>query len=426
MPADLHHPLRLPCGVELPNRLLKSAMTEGLADFADQATLRHATLYRRWSEGGTGTLITGNVMIDRRFLERPGNVVIEDKRGFDRLRRWARAGTKSGNHLWMQISHPGRQCARVSSRRPMAPSAIQLKLLGHFARPVAMREEDIQDALDRFARTAALAREAGFTGVQLHAAHGYLISEFLSARLNRRKDDWGGLLASRARFLLEAVARTRQAVGNDFPLAVKLNSADFQKGGFSFDESIQVAQWLEERGVDLVEISGGNYEQPTMFDMAGRREDADWPRRASTRQREAFFLDYAARLRREVRLPLAVTGGFRSRRVMREALDSHALDVIGLARPLVTEPDLSGRLLRGASAAAIRYEDRLHIGRGPFGPNSPLLFFKALNALGPLAWYYRQIIHLAENRMPHYRLGVLSALVRHQVTERRLARRRRR
>ena len=257
MPVDLNAPLKLPCGSELPNRLLKSAMTEGLADADDHATERHATLYRCWSEGGTGTLITGNVMIDRRYLERPGNVVVEDRKGLPQLSRWAAAGTAAGSHLWMQISHPGRQCAKLSAPRPMAPSAVQLDLLGNFGRPIAMTEQDIQDALDRYARVAGIAREAGFTGVQLHGAHGYLISEFLSARLNRRTDDWGGSLAARARFLLEAVARTRRVVGDDFPLAVKLNSSDFQKGGFSFDESIQVARWLEDRGIDLLEISGG-------------------------------------------------------------------------------------------------------------------------------------------------------------------------
>ena len=143
-----------------------------------------------------------------------------------------------------------------------------------------------------------------------------------------------------------------------------------------------MARWLEDSGVDLIEISGGNYEQPSMFDMAGRPEDADWPQRESTRRREAFFLEYAARLRAEVNLPLAVTGGFRSRRVMREALHSKALDVIGLARPLVTEPDLPRRVMNGTSEGAIRHEDRLRIGKGRFGPNSPIFLFKALNALG--------------------------------------------
>jgi 2,4-dienoyl-CoA reductase-like NADH-dependent reductase (Old Yellow Enzyme family) len=425
MRIDLTAPLKLPCGIDLPNRFLKSAMTEGLADDHDRATDRHATLYRRWSEGGTGTLITGNVMIDRRYLERPGNVVIDGNGGMTQLKRWAAAGTAAGNQLWMQISHPGRQCGKLVSRRPMAPSEVQLNLLGNFGRPVAMSAADIQDALARFARVAGIARETGFTGVQLHAAHGYLISAFLSPRLNRRTDDWGGSLAARARFLLEAVARTRRAVGPDFPLAVKLNSADFQKGGFTFDDSIQVAKWLEDAGVDLIEISGGNYEQPSMFDMQGRPDDAEPPQRQSTRRREAFFLDYAARLRTEVKLPLAVTGGFRSRDVMIEALNRQALDVIGLARPLVTEPDLSRRIIDGTSDGAIVYERDLRVGKGRFGPNSNIFLFKALNALGQLAWYYRQIILLSENRNPQVHMGLLKALMRHQTTEIRLARARR-
>ena len=163
-----------------------------------------------------------------------------------------------------------------------------------------------------------------------------------------------------------------------------------------------------------------------MFDMTGRPEDADWPQRESTRRREAFFLDYAARLRKEITLPLAVTGGFRSLTTMRDALSRHALDVIGLARPLVTEPDLPRKMMKRTCSAAVRYEDRLHIGKGRFGPNSSLFLFKALNALGPLAWYYRQIIHLAENRPPDLKLGVWTALLRHQITEVRLARARRR
>ncbi len=426
MTVDLSTPLRLPCGVELPNRLFKSAMTEGLADDHDRATHRHETLYRCWARGGTGTLVTGNVMIDRRFLERPGNVVVDGNRGYSALRRWAAAGTANGNQLWMQISHPGRQCGRLVSRRPLAPSKVRLDLLGLFARPSAMSAADIEDALERFARVAGIARQTGFTGVQLHAAHGYLISEFLSPLINRRRDAWGGDLAARARFLLEAVARTRRAVGADFPLAVKLNSADFQKGGFDFSDSIQVVKWLEAAGVDLVEISGGSYEQPAMFAIEGRAENVDEPLRESTRRREAFFLDFAERLRAEVSLPLAVTGGFRTRAAMVDALRRKALDVIGMARPLIVEPDLSAHLIQGLSAGAVPHEDRLQIGRGRFGPNSTIFFFKVLNTLGTMAWYYRQIIRLSESLSPNPDMRLPTALLRHQATELRLASQRRR
>ncbi len=426
MTDALARPLSLPCGAVVPNRLLKSAMTEGLADDNDRATGRHVRLYRRWSEGGAGLLITGNVMIDRRFLERPGNVVIDGNGGHEALRAWAEAGTVAGNQLWMQLSHPGRQCGRLVSSRPLAPSDVQLKLMGNFGRPIAMTEADIQIALGGFTRAAAIARETGFTGVQIHAAHGYLISEFLSPKLNRREDDWGGSLENRARFLLEAVRGVRAAVGPDFPVSVKLNSADFQKGGFSFEDSLRVARWLADTSVDLIEISGGNYEQPSMFDLEGDTVDAEDTRRESTKRREAYFLEYAARMRESVSVPLAVTGGFRSRSAMIDALDSGEVDMIGLARPLCTEPDLPGRLLDGSADSAIRYEDRIGIGSGRFGPDSNIFFFKALNAFAAIAWYYRQLVAMADGKPLRLDLSPLRALLEHQISEVRIARARNR
>ena len=259
---------RLPCGAVLPNRLCKAAMTEGLADAQLRATARHATLYRQWSEGGAGLLLTGNVMIDRNVLERPGNVAIDVAHGGDnadaraQLRQWAQAGTVAGNHLWMQISHAGRQSPRYVTNRPLAPSAVQLDLLGNYARPRAITEAEILDFIGRFARVAQIARECGFTGVQIHSAHGYLLSSFLSPVTNQRDDAWGGSLANRARMLLETVRAVRKAVGSDFPVSVKLNSDDFRKGGFTHAECLQVVEMLNGEGLDLLEISGGTYEQP--------------------------------------------------------------------------------------------------------------------------------------------------------------------
>lgn len=421
-------PLNLPCGATLPNRILKSAMTEGLADDRDRATERHVRLYRRWAEGGAGTLVTGNVMIDRRFLERPGNVVIddaEDEQALAALRAWAEAGRAAGNQMWMQLSHPGRQCGKIVSSRPMAPSEVQLNLMGNFGRPIAMTEHDIEMALGGFTRAAAIARDTGFTGVQIHGAHGYLISEFLSPKLNRREDQWGGALENRARFLLEAVRGVRAVVGPGFPVAVKLNSADFQKGGFSFEDSLQVATWLDEAGIDLIEISGGNYEQPTMFGIEGRPEDADDTtdtRRESTRRREAFFLEYAARMREQVKAPLAVTGGFRSRQAMEQALANDEVDVIGLARPLCTEPDLPRRLIDGSAEEAVRWEEKIGIGKGRFGPDSNIFLFKALNAFSAIAWYYRQLVAMADGKPLRLDLHPLRALIEHQTSEFRIAR----
>ena len=425
MNSTLRRELTLPCGAVLPNRIAKAAMTEGLADAGDRATDALVTLYRRWSGGGAGLLITGNVMVDRRFLERPGNVVIDGNGGSDELRAWARAGTEAGNHLWMQINHPGRQSSRTSTRKPLAPSDVQLDLAGMFARPRAMTEADIEDAVRRYARVAETARETGFTGVQIHGAHGYLISQFLSPVTNRREDRWGGSLENRARFLLEVVGAVRRVLGSNYPVGVKLNSADFQKGGFSLDECVRVAGWLGEAGIDLLEISGGTYEQPRLLDHTGEAEGFEEPRRESTRQREAYFLEYASAIQASARIPLMVTGGFRTRRAMEEAVSSGETDVVGLARPLCVDPALPRRLIEGTVEQAKSPERDLRLGPGRLlGPASPVFLLKFLNVQGEVAWFYRQIIRLARGEAPNTGLGLRSALFQHFRDEIRLSRRR--
>src|SRR5512139_2669403 len=371
MSDPLARALRLPCGAVLPNRLCKAAMTEGVADRHWRATPRHETLYRTWSEGGAGLLLTGNVQVDHDDLERPGNVVIDptapetvSDEARQRLAWWARAGTVAGNHLWMQISHAGRQSPWYVTRRPKAPSAVKLKLLGNYCTPVPLTEAEIVDLVQRFAAAAAIARETGFTGVQVHGAHGYLISSFLSPVTNQRTDAWGGSLENRARFLLETVRAVRQSVGRDFPVAVKLNSDDFRKGGFSHEECLRVVDWLNAESIDLLEVSGGTYEQPRLIGFEGRTDDAV-PVRASTRAREAYFLEYAPAIRRVARMPLMVTGGFRSRGGMSAALGESAgtgdCDVVGLGRPLLTDPAFPRRLLAGEVDGIASEDQRLRL-----------------------------------------------------------------
>jgi 2,4-dienoyl-CoA reductase-like NADH-dependent reductase (Old Yellow Enzyme family) len=421
MPSVLERDLALRCGAVIPNRIGKSAMTEGLADSLDRATERHERLYRRWSEGGAGLLVTGNVMIDKRYLERPGNVVIEDREGHEQLSRWARAGTAAGNHLWMQINHPGRQATRMSASRPLAPSPVRLDILGLFGKPRAMDEADIEDVIGRFAFTAKCAREAGFTGVQIHSAHGYLLSQFLSPVINHRTDRWGGSLENRARLLLAVVAAVRDVVGTDFPVSVKLNSADFQKGGFTLEECTQVAGWLGAAGIDLLEISGGTYEQLALLGHHGEEATYQPLKRESTKRREAYFLDYAAAIREATSVPLMVTGGFRSRALMEHAITAGELDMIGIARPMCVDVDVARRLIDGSIDAARSYEQSLPLAGRWTGPTSPLQSVQFLNVQGEVAWFYRQLLRLADNMEPDRSLGILGALGRHLMTETRLA-----
>ncbi|WP_293003555.1 NADH:flavin oxidoreductase/NADH oxidase family protein [Nevskia sp.] len=431
----LAQPLTLPCGTVLPNRLCKSAMTEGVADALLRPTSRHETLYRQWSEGGCGLLITGNVQIDRRVLERPGNVALDpaqaDPETMQRLKAWARAGTAAGNQLWMQISHAGRQSPMYVTREPLAPSAVQLKLLANYATPRALREDEILDFIQRYARVAATAREAGFTGVQIHGAHGYLLSSFLSGVTNLRTDAWGGSLENRARMLLETIKATRAAVGADFAISVKLNSADFQKGGFTIEECLQVVEWLNASSIDLLEVSGGSYEQPRLLgyegkakDVAGYRapdQEAPAQQLESTRRREAYFLEYATAIRKVAKMPMLVTGGFRTRAGMEEALTSGDCDVIGLGRPLCGEPDLPKRLLNRSISEFPRYEKRMQLGPGIFAPTTKVHLFRLINVFGQQGWYYLQLMRLADGQKPDFNLGVFGAFWRYLLDEYRTA-----
>jgi 2,4-dienoyl-CoA reductase-like NADH-dependent reductase (Old Yellow Enzyme family) len=412
MSLSLTDPLTLPCGAVIPNRLAKAAMTEGLATAQGVPTESLARLYGLWSDGGAGLLISGNIQVDRDHLERPGNVVIDrapDAQMRAALRQWAQAATRNRNHFWAQISHAGRQVMKPVNPHPKAPSAVKVGLPGgQFGAPVALTVEEIRDIVRRFGAAAAACQAAGFTGVQVHAAHGYLLSSFLSPRTNLREDAYGGSLENRARALLEAVASVREAVGPDFPVAVKLNSADFQKGGFDFEDSLQVAQWLEEAGVDLIEISGGTYEQPKLLDIEGLEPPEPQTVAASTLAREAYFVDFARAMQEKVGIPLMVTGGFRRRDAMVQALESGAADLIGLGRPLCVMTDAPAKLLEGLETLP-RFEDQLSL----FPPGLRFLnrvtALRAMAGFGVMYWFYSQLDELGERGSAVPELSVFAA-----------------
>ena len=407
-PPELSSSLRLPSGLKLPNRIAKAAMTEALAGTDDQPNRGHAELYRRWSVGGAGLLVTGNVMVDRRYLERPGNVVFDADTNPEAARAWAEACRTGGSRTLVQLNHPGRQTNRFVASKPVAPSAVgAVRLLGAFAKPRALDGPEVEGIVRRFANAAMLAERAGFDGVQIHAAHGYLVSQFLSPLTNRRSDVWGGDLDGRSRFLVEIVRAVRVATHDGFTLAVKLNSADFQRGGLTHEDSLSVVRRLEDEGVDLLEISGGSYESMVMFGGAknGTRgeEEAKRPRetarRESTRRREAYFLEYARDARRVTStLPLMLTGGFRSHVAMAEALADGAIDLIGLARPLAVEPDLPNRLLSGSANGAAEHHLR--------APRHA-----ALAGVAQGGWYGEQMRRMARGEDPDPELGLLSPML---------------
>lgn len=396
-------------------------MTEGLADDRDDPSEALAALYRRWSEPGAGLLVTGNVMVDRRYLERSGNVVVDGATDAAALRAWRDAGSAAGTLLMAQLSHPGRQCTRFHTREPVAPSAVPLSIGGMFARPRALEAREIDAIVGAFAEAAGRLVAAGFGGVQVHAAHGYLVGQFLSPRTNRRDDAWGGSLERRAHFLLAVVAAVRDAVGPRVPVAVKLNAADFLRGGFEHREAVAVARWLAEAGIDLLEVSGGTYERVAFVD--------EHVRAGASREREAYFLRYAADLKRAIGgVPLMLSGGFRTPAAMDDALASGAVDVIGLGRPFCLVPDVAARLRSGDRSPLPAPERRLRIGPGPLSPASPSRLVRSLNAQGATAWFYEQLVRLARGESPATRpgwaAGTLVRQLRHDATRARARRRR--
>jgi 2,4-dienoyl-CoA reductase-like NADH-dependent reductase (Old Yellow Enzyme family) len=410
---NLAQPLTLPCGAVLPNRIAKAAMTEGLADVAGRPTPELDRLYGIWSDGGAGLLISGNILVDADHLERPGNVIIANMAGDDMtaaLKRWTKSATRGGNHFWAQISHAGRQTMKSVNPHPKAPSAVKLGLPGgQFGMPVALSEDEILNLVGRFGQAARVAQETGFTGVQIHAAHGYLISQFLSPRSNHRADRWGGSLENRARFLLFVVNTVRQLVGPEFPVAVKLNSADFQRGGFAFDESVQVARWLRDAGVDLIEISGGTYEQPKLLGMAGLEAEEPQAVAESTLQREAYFIDFAAAMRAEVNIPLMVTGGFRSSSAMEQAVRNIAANVIGLGRPMCVLPEAPRRLLNGM-AMLPRTETMLRLFPDWLASLRKIKAMRGLEGFAVQYWYYSQLYALGRTGRTNPELTVFQAM----------------
>ncbi|CAH1659909.1 2,4-dienoyl-CoA reductase [Hyphomicrobiales bacterium] len=337
---SLFSPLTLPNGAVIPNRIAKAAMEENMADADHAPSAGLVNLYRAWAEGGAGLIVTGNVMVDARALTGHGGVVLEDDRHLDRFKAWADASRSGGAQVWMQINHPGRQMPAGLGQETLAPSAIALDLGAQSKRfpvPRAMTEADIAEVERRFVETARLAERAGFTGVEIHAAHGYLLSQFLSPLSNRREDRWGGSLENRARLLVDIVRGVRAAVAPGFAVAVKLNSADFQRGGFSPEDAQAVVVMLAPLGADLVELSGGSYEAPAM--MGAARDE-------QTLAREAYFLEFARDIAKVATMPLMVTGGIRRREVAEKVIAS-GVAMAGIATALAIVPELPRRWWNG-------------------------------------------------------------------------------
>ncbi|MEQ6330819.1 NADH:flavin oxidoreductase/NADH oxidase family protein [Pseudomonas chengduensis] len=403
--SDLFQPLHLPNGSVIPNRLAKAAMEENLADAEHAPGPTLIRLYRVWAKGGAGLIITGNVMVDRHALTGPAGVVLEDDAHLPRFRAWAAACRSYGAQAWLQINHPGRQLMASLGQPALGPSAIPVDIPGLsklFVQPQALDERQIEQIIQRYVTTADLAERAGFTGVQINAAHGYLFSQFLSPLSNCRSDGWGGSLENRARILLRTVEAVRAQVATQFCVAVKLNSADFQRGGFEVGDAEAVVKMLAERAVDLVELSGGSYESPA---MQGQTRDG------STLAREAYFLEFAERIGQVASMPIMVTGGVR-RRAVAERVIERGVAMVGMATALAIEPGLPARWRAGDDIAVppvvVSWKNR------------------ALAAAATQAVVKKQLVLLGSGKPSNAQTSPLLALVGSQLRQRLQARRYRR
>lgn len=389
--TTLEETLTLKSGTVLRNRICKASMNEALATPDGKATPAHVAVYEAWADSGAGLLITGNMMVDGRHMNEPLVVDALLDANMDMLRKWAATGKRTNTHIWPQLNHPGKQSPKMVNDAPVAPSVVPIEN-DMFVPPRELTDAEIEEIIDRFAEAAARLEEAGFTGVQLHGAHGYLIGQFLSPHHNRRTDRWGGSFENRFRFVEEIYKRTRARTGPGFNIAIKINSSDFQKGGFTEEDSIAVARALDALGIDLIEISGGSWENPVNRRGTGKVKE-------STRKREAYFLEYAEKVKGQISTPLMVTGGFRSSAGMREALASGAVDMAGVARPFAVDAKFGTHVMRNPSYVSTVQPIRSGI--------------KKIDAMAimEISWYTMQIERLSRGRQPQKKAdGVLPAL----------------
>lgn len=377
----------------IKNRFVKAAMSETFGDKNYQPTEQLISLYQAWANGGTGLLITGNVMVDRNARGEFGNIVVDQNQDYQLLKKWAQAGTINDTKIFLQLNHPGKQSPKTITKQPVAPSAIPMTGSNSFAfnSPRALSHAEIKQIIAKFVDAAVIAQQTGFSGVEIHAAHGYLLNQFLSPHDNQRKDEYGGSLENRMRIITEIYSGIRERVGNDFPIALKINSSDFRPDGFSEEDSLKVIQKMDQLGIDLIEISGGNYENPKMQGIG----------------KGAFFIDYAQKVKQTIKTPIIVTGGFNTANGMESAIQNNETDFIGLARPLVMVPDLPNQLKWG-NFTSVKLN---HLTTG-----SKKLDKKVGSLIG-LSFYQQQMSRIAENKKVQPTTNAWGALLfslRHQ------------
>ncbi|MEZ9915936.1 NADH:flavin oxidoreductase/NADH oxidase family protein [Vibrio breoganii] len=370
----LDRPLELPCGAIIKNRLMKSAMSDSLADGEGNPTEAQSRLYERWAEGGIGLSIVGEVQIDPRFPEKPGNLALTNHSNLKDLQILAARASINNAHIWPQLGHAGGLACQPISQ-PKGPSHLKINDF----ECAGMSAVEVSLLPDMYARSAKIAKKAGFTGVQIHAGHGFLLSQFLSPLFNHRKDQYGGSIEARSRIVIEIIDKVRCAVGPTFPIGIKMNSSDQLEGGLTQDDALKVVRILDKTSIDLIEISGGSY-------FPGAKSSSD------SASSGPYFTDFAEKAKRLTNVPLLVTGGFKTREQVLTALSLNVADSIGLGRALILCPELPNDWINGKGVT----------------PSFPK--FKSPPQGGITAWYTMLLTAIGNDNEREFNLELLPAI----------------
>lgn len=370
----LQNKLELPCGATLRNRLAKSPMSDSLGDGEGNPTEAQIRLYEKWAEGGVALSFIGEVQGDPRFPEKPGNLVLGANSNHEQLELFTSRVVIESAHLWTQIGHAG-ALSYLPISQPKGPSALDIEGL----QCAGMSTDDIQELPLMYARTALLAKNAGFSGVHIHAGHGFLLSQFLSPLFNHRNDGYGGSIKARSRIVLEVIKEVRHAVGLSFPIGIRINSTDQLKGGLTEADALEVVRLLDQTSIDLIDISGGTY-------FPGAKESSDGSSKGP------YFLDFARLAKGVTNIPLMLTGGFKKRDQAINAVASGVVDVVGLGRAMILNPRIANTWLKGK-------------GSDPEFPR-----FRQAIPGGMTAWYTMRQIAIGEDRENEFDLSLQSAI----------------
>lgn len=378
----LAQPLELPCGVRLKNRLIKAAMSDSLGDGLGNPTEAQARLYERWAEGGTALSLIGEVQTNPDYPEKPGNLVLASGADLKGLRNLAERASVNGALIWPQLGHAG-ALAHLPVSSPKGPSPLNVEGL----RCQGLDLEEIRQLPGLYRQAAITAKNAGFSGVQIHAGHGFLLSQFLSPLFNQRPDVYGGSIEGRFRIISEVIDAVRQAVGPHFPVGIKMNSTDKLVGGLTDDDALEVIRMLDGTSIDLIDVSGGTY-----FPGAASSSDG-----VSTKG--PYFIEFTRRAKNETGIPIMLTGGVKTRAEAVAAVQSGAADAIGLARAMVLDLDLPLAWLTGK------------------GGDLEFPVFETSPPGGITAWYSMRLTALGENGESRFSMTTEEALAAYEARD---------